>query len=139
MSKVSHLPKSVPSKEIPFKLDIYGSTFTKHRYKGDFTVRVPGVKEMTQIGVEIARLNDGVAFEHLDEDTRLLTHAIATLRVCLVSAPAWFQNRSDDPNEEGMDYGRETLDANVPVLVYAEANRLVKEWRASLQGQSKEA
>ena len=59
MSRVSHLPKNVPSKEIPFKFKVKGSVNVNHTYEGDFVVKVPGVREMSKIGVELARLNDG--------------------------------------------------------------------------------
>lgn len=136
MSKVSHLPKSVPSKELPFKIKIKGSA-TGHLYEADFTVVVPGGREMGRIGLELSRLNEGIPYESLDQSTANLHNAIAFLKVLLKEAPPWFRNSSTDEAEEGMDYGLDTVDINVPITIFREADKKVKEWYKSLKGQPK--
>lgn len=138
MSKVSHLPKNVPTKELPFKLKVKGYVNKDHTYEGDFVVMVPGVRESTRIGIEIARLGDGVPFEMLDNNTQKLNNAIAFLKVTLKSGPAWFVNTQDDEAEEGMDYGLDTMDINVPIQVFKLADKAIKGWYETLKGQPKD-
>ena len=137
MSRTSHLPKNVPFKELPFSLNVKGSS-TGFAYTGDFVVKVPSVRETGRIGVELARLSDGVPLEALDNSTANLHNAIAFLRVCLVSAPKWFTNTAEDDGEEGMDFGLDTHDFNVPVEIFKKANKLVLEWNKALKGQPKD-
>ena len=136
MSKVSHLPKSIPSKEIPFKVKLKGSA-TGHPYEGDFTVIVPTVREMGKIGLELARLNGGLSLDSLDSSTATLHNAVAYLKVLLKTGPAWFFNDAGNEAEEGMDYGLDTIDINVPVTIFREADKKVKDWYKSLKGQPK--
>jgi len=137
MSKVSHLPKNVPSKELPFKIKVKGSV-SGHSYTGDFVVRVPGVRAMGQIGVELARLNDGIPLEHLDKNTARLHNSLAYLKVALIKGPKWFVNTLDDAEEEGMDYGLDTDDINVPIEIFRKADKMVQDWYESLNGQPKD-
>jgi hypothetical protein len=139
MSKVSHLPKTVPSKEIPFKIKVKGAVNKDHTYEGDFVVRVPETRQMSQMGIELARLNDGVPLEMLDRNTRNINNAIAYLKVNLVKGPAWFVNNMEDSVEEGMDYGLDTLDINVPIAIFQEADKLISKWHKSLRGQPTES
>ena len=134
MSKVSHLPKSVPSKLLPFKIDVKGGV-TGHRYEGHFVVSVPEVRDMSRIGIELAKLNDGVPFELLDSNTRAINNAIAFLKACLREGPAWFVNATEDEGEEGIDFGLATVDANVPIEVFRAADKAIKGWNDSLKGQ----
>jgi hypothetical protein len=138
MSRVSHLPKSIPSKEIGFKFKAKGA-LTGHQYTGDFTVLVPQARQMSRLGVELARLGDGIPFELLDKNTAALNNAIAFLKVCLKEGPAWFVNTPDDEREEGMDYGLDTADVNIPIEIFRQANDLIAQWREKLQGQPAEA
>lgn len=139
MSKVSHLPKSVPSKEIPFSIKIKGAVNKDHSYEGTFVVRVPEARQMGQLGIELAKLNDGVPLEMLDRNTRNLHNAIAYLKTNLVQAPKWFKNSRDDEDEEGMDYGLDTMDLNVPVEIFQQADKAVVKWHKSLKGQPVES
>lgn len=138
MSKVSHLPKNIPSKELPFQVKVKGST-TGHHYSGDFIVVVPGVREMSKVGVELGRLNDGVPFEVLDGNTQRLNNAIAFLKVNLKEAPAWFVNDPTDEKEDGMSYGLDTHDVNVPVQIFRAADKEIKAWYDSLKGQPEDS
>lgn len=133
MSKVSHLPKSVPNKELPFSLKVKGSS-SGHPYEGDFVVKVPGVREMGKIGIELARLNEGVPLESLDRSTATLHNAIAFLKVALIVGPKWFKNDKLDETEEGMDFGLDTDDVNVPIEIFKKAEGLVSDWHKSLRG-----
>ena len=136
MSKIySNLPRAIPPKEIPFTVEITGST-TGFKYTGDFTVKVPTVKDMSRIGVLIARLNCGVQFNDLDTSTANLHNAIAYLQACLVDAPKWFINNEND-DEPGIAYGLDTLDVNIPVLIFKKADALVSDWHAALKATQK--
>lgn len=141
MSRISHLPKNIPVKEIPFSIKIKGSVSGK-MYTGDFVVVIPSVREMSRIGVEVARLSDGIPLEMLDKTTAGINNAIAFLKVTLKSAPAWFINSPSDSDEEGIDYGLDTLDMNIPVEVFSAAQKATSNWykalRASAEDGSKE-
>lgn len=138
MSKVSHLPKRVPPKEIPFKLKIKGSVNKDHTYEGDFVVKVPMTREVGQIGIELAKLSDGIPLHMLDKSTATLNNAVAYLRVSLVEAPKWFTNSPDDEDEEGISYGLDTLDFNIPIEVFRAADKAVKAWYKALRQQPEE-
>ena len=128
MSKVGHLPKTVPSKELSFQFKGTGNTYNVD-YEGHFVVKVPGVRELSRHGIELARLNAGVRQEHLDNITATLNNALAALRVFLIECPDWFKE---------MDYGLDTDDYNIPIEIFQEADRLISEWRDSLQGNAED-
>lgn len=134
MSRVSHLPKNVPSKEIPLKFKAKGST-SKFTYEGDFVVKVPSVREYSRVGVELARLNDGMPLESLDKSTASINNAVAFLTVLVVKGPAWFVNSPDDEDEDGMNYGLDTMDLNIPVELFRQANKAIEKWHKDLKGQ----
>lgn len=136
MSKISHLPKTLPGKELPFNFKGTGDT-TGHKYEGSFVVKVPSVRDISKIGIELAKINDGVPVELLDNMTAALNRAIAFLSVCIVEGPAWFTNNPEDGQEEGMAYGMETLDLNVPIEIYKEADKLVAGWHDKLKQRPK--
>ena len=129
MSKVGHLPKTVPSREIPFQFKGTGST-TDDKYEGSFTVKVPGVREVSQQGVELARINGGVPQESLDYITATLNNALASLSVYLIDAPEWFT--------KDMESGMETLDYNIPIEIFKQADQAISDWRQSLKGELKD-
>jgi len=133
MSTKTTLPKTIPSKELSFSIKITGST-TAHQYEGDFIVKVPSVRDMSKIGVFLAKLNCGVPFEDLDRSTASLNNAIAFLQACLIEAPKWFTNAEDSDKDPGMAYGLDTLDVNVPVDIFSKANALVQDWHNALKG-----
>jgi len=129
MSKIKGLPKTLPAREIPFSISIKGA-FSEHLYEGDFVVKVGGTKEMSQMGLELAKLNRGVKFEDLDMGTAILHNSIAFLRAYLTEAPEWFTS------SEGMDYGMDTMDTNVPIEIFSKADNLVAEWKLKVRGVS---
>jgi hypothetical protein len=132
MSRISNLPKNLPSKEIPFSIKIKGSVSGK-QYTGDFVVSIPTVREMSKIGVEVARLSEGIPLEMLDKTTAGINNAVGFLKVTLKSAPAWFTNAADDASEEGMDYGLDTLDMNIPVEIFSQAQKSMSNWYKALK------
>lgn len=135
MSNIKGLPKTIPSKEIPFDIELTGNV-TKEKYSGSFVIKVPGTRERSRIGIEIAKLNGGVRFDDLDEATALLHNAVAFLRVLLIDAPDWFVKRED---QQGMDYGLDTLDYNVAVDIFLQANHKILEWQKALRGKASDA
>ena len=136
MSKVSHLPKIVPPKEIPFSIKVKGAA-TGFEYTGDFTVKVPTGREISKIGVELARLNVGLVNEDLDDSTATFHNAVAFLKSCLVEAPKWFTNSPENEEEAGIFYGLDSIDVNVAIEIFIAANSKVNEWHKSLAGQPK--
>jgi hypothetical protein len=137
MSRISHLPKNIPNKEIPFKIKVKGS-ISKKVYEGDFIVSIPTVRDMSKIGVELSRLSDGIPFEMLDKTTAGINNAVAFLKVTLKDAPAWFINPAEDSEEEGMDYGLDTVDMNVPIEIFAEAQKATSKWYKNLRVTSED-
>lgn len=133
MSKVSHLPKNVPSKEIPFAYSGKGN-LTGHEYSGDFVVKVPDARALSRIGLELAKLGQGVPFEHLDENTQKLHNALAYIRTVVVEAPNWFRNTPEDAKEPGMDFGLAADDLNVPIEIFLEADKKIEGWKNALKG-----
>lgn len=132
MSKIEGLAKQLPPLEIPFKIKSTGNVSYKN-YEGDFVVHVPLVKDMSRIGIELAKLNDGVPHSDLDLGTALLHNAVAYLRVLLVESPDWFWK----PDE--MDFGMNTLDSNVAIDVFNEADEKVKAWKDALKPKEEKA
>jgi len=135
MSKVAHLPKNVPSKDIPFSIKVKGS-ITGFEYGGDFVVKVPTGREISRMGVELARLNMGLLNEELDPSTATFHNAIAFLKTCLSECPEWFKNAPGD-KVEGISYGLDSVDANVTIEIFKTANEKVGDWHKSLMGQPK--
>lgn len=133
MSKVSNLPKMLPSKDLPFDCKITGST-TDHKYSGSFVVEVPTTRQWTAIGVETAKLSGGIPPDMLDSTTFSLNRAIAFLSVCLKEAPDWFVNAPEE-NKPGISYGLDTLDMNVPIEVWKKADSLIDGWHSALKAQ----
>ena len=138
MAAKTALPKAIPSKELPFSVKLTGST-TGQSYEGDFVVKVPSVRDMSKIGIFLAKLGFGVPFEDLDTSTQILNNAVAFLQACLLEAPGWFRNAETDPKTPGMAYGLDTFDVNVPVEIFRQANTLVEGWREALKTPAKSA
>jgi len=127
MTKSKNLPTTLPPKEITFSLSVKGSV-TKQEFSGDFMVKIPTVRDMSRIGIELAKLNGGVKFEHLDPDTAILNNGVAYLRVLLVEAPKWFIE------PEQLDYGMNTVDSNIVMEVFNAAQEKVNNWYKALKG-----
>lgn len=119
--KDKKLPQVLPPKEIPFSIDMVGSR-TGSKYEGNFVVKIPTVKDMSRIGLELAKLNGGVRFEDLDRNTAVLNNAIAYLRVLLIDSPKWFV----DVNEG--DCGLNMLDVDVVGAIFSQAEEKISEW-----------
>ena len=132
MSKVASLPKTLPTKDLPFECKITGSA-TGRKYSGSFVVQVPGTRQLIAIGVETAKLSGGVPPDLLDANTYTLNRSIALLSACLVEAPEWFTNGPDD-QKPGMSYGLDTFDLNVPIEVSKAADALIDKWHEELKG-----
>lgn len=65
------------------------------KYKGEFELRYPSVKDSIKIGVEAARLKEGFKTEQLDVDTRLLCYGLANLIVTCIRKPSWCDKFED--------------------------------------------
>lgn len=130
MRKFEDLAKTLPPREIPFEIKVEGNV-TGIEYEGKFTVKVPLVQDMSRLGVELARLNNGVPHEDLDIGTATLNNAIAYLKVLLVEAPEWFYK------QEQMNYGLNTLDSNVAIAIFDQAENKVSDWKKAIRGGKK--
>ena len=128
MSEVKGLSRTLPPKEIPFQFECTGA-ITSRDYKGSFTVKVPSVREMSQIGLELSRINQGIPLESLDVNTARLNNAIAFLTVTLTQAPDWFTSEDD------VDYGFGTLDVNLITTLFRQASGLVDDWHKTVRGE----
>ena len=134
MGKLSNLPKTLPTKDIPFEYEGVGQ-LSGHKYpKSTFVVRVPSTRDLTRIGVETAKLSGGVPTDMLDGVTGSLNRAIAFLTVTLAEAPAWFINHPENTVEEGMSYGLDAYDLNIPIEIYQKADELIEGWHAKVRG-----
>lgn len=129
MSNIKDLPKRLPDPNLPFTISCEG-VYTGQKYEGSFIVRVPLTKDMSRIGIELARLNAGVAFEDLDSNTAILHNAVAFLKALLTDAPEWFVAKDQ------LDYGLNTYDSNVAITVFLEAEKQIEEWRSKLKVKS---
>ena len=132
MSKISHLPKTLPVKELPFQYEGTGD-LTGHKYSGDFVVKVPSNRDIIRISSETAKLSGGIPVDLLDGGPAMFNRAIAFLQICLIEAPAWFANSPQHPIEEGMSYGLDSHDANIPIEIFQKAETLVQEWQDKLK------
>lgn len=130
MTKSTSPMKSMPSTEIPFKFTGKGK-ITKKSYNGDFLVKVPRVRDMSRIGIELARLNEGVPLEYLDQATANLNNAIAFLKVTVLECPDWFSS-----SDKGMDFGMETLDYNIPIELFRQADKVISDWQKQLMPEN---
>lgn len=138
MSKISHLPKTLPPKELPFEFQGIGD-LSGHKYSGSFVVRVPTNRDLLSIGTENARLANGVSMELLENGAAVFNRAIAFLKVCLIDAPAWFINSPDHPNEEGISYGLDSYDINIPIEIFKLAEEKVQGWHNTLKGSKNDS
>lgn len=68
---------------VEFKSEVDGRT-----YNGDFTFKRLTIGDIARVGVERARLNNGLA---VDETTDRLNEMFAALRFAVVKAPDWWK------------------------------------------------
>lgn len=121
---VKPLPTDVPDLESQFQIDIVGK-LTKKRFVGDFTCRIPRIKEQCLIDKHEAFLN-GSMTNFLSAGTKKMHHMIAYLRFALVSDyPRWWRDT---------DLGYELQDVNVINEIYDKVLEFENKWVKELWG-----
>lgn len=58
--------------------------------KGNFTAKIPGVMQRARMGVQRAKMSDGVNPENLDSVTDDIIFVVSYLETMLIERPAWF-------------------------------------------------
>jgi hypothetical protein len=108
MNENKGLPKDIPSLDGQFQIDTVGK-LTKKRFIGDFTCRIPRVKEQCLIDKHEAFLNGQMA-QFLKMGTLKMHRMVAYLRFALVGdMPKWWKDS---------DLGYELQDLNVIEEIY---------------------
>lgn len=118
------LPKDIPDLESPIQVEIVGK-LTKKRFVGDFTCRIPRIKEQCLIDKHEAALNGPNAFI-LKPGTLKMHKQIAYLRYTLVGdMPKWWKES---------DLGYELQDLNVIDELYAKVLEHENKWIETIWG-----
>lgn len=128
MNKIKHLPKTIPSKDFEFSIDVQG-TLSSEKYVGSFKCKIPSLKEQAQIAKYKAFLNGGLA-ESLDKSIVNLHHMVAYCRFTVTQAPEWFVET---------DYGYDLFDQNVVEEVYHKILKFEEEWLETVWGKKEDA
>jgi hypothetical protein len=124
-----NLPKDIPSLEHQFQVEATGK-LTKKRYVGDFTCRIPRIKEQCAIDKHQAMLN-GPLVDHLKPGTIKMHKMIAYLRYALVGdMPRWWKDS---------DLGYELQDLNVVQEIYDQVLEFENEWVKEIWGDDPES
>lgn len=126
MNKFKDLGKDVPPTEHEFTVDVEGQA-TKKRYIGEFSCKIPRLKEQCMIAKHKAFLNGDFA-QFLDPATLKTHHMISYLRYTLDTkdCPKWWRES---------DLGYELLDMNVVEAVYNEVLEFERKWLAEIWGE----
>ena len=119
------LPKDIPSLEHSFQFESIGK-LTKTRFIGDFTCRIPRIKEQCLIDKHEAYLN-GPNVYTLKPGTLKMHKMIAYLRFALIGdMPKWWKSS---------DLGYELQDLNVIEEVYNKVLEYENEWIKEIWGE----
>jgi hypothetical protein len=84
--------------------------------EGQFTCKKLSIREMTQVTVKKISLNGGLHYDSrhpgkgIDEQTDYTNHMLATLSVCLVQKPVWFDPDTTDDIELMVKIYKECVD-----------------------------
>lgn len=123
MSRIKNLPKSLPTKNPYFSIDLEGELTKKH-YEGDFETSIPNIRTQTLISKYKAFLNGGFD-KVLDASTLNIHHMVAYCKTCLEVYPEWFKDS---------EFGLELYDLNVLDSVYEGILEKEREWYDSVHG-----
>ena len=113
---------ALPSMEYPFDIQIKGEE-SQTVWVGSFLFRRPTLRERAAIKALECRLNMDLVT--LDEDTKALNEALATLRFTLKDYPDWWRDS---------EYGSDLYDANVIIDIYNKCMAFEAGWRNKLLG-----
>ncbi len=121
-----------PISEIPdtthtFQIDIVGSV-TKKRFLGEFTCKIPNIKDQTKIGVNEAMLNGEFPL-YLNEGVKKAHKWISYLKFTLIDVPKFWRDS---------DLGFELRDPNVIEEVYEQVLSFENKWIEQIWGDLEE-
>lgn len=128
MNKNNGLPNEVPPTEKTFQIDIVGK-MTGKRYIGDFTCRIPRIKEQCLIEKHQAFLN-GEMMNFLPPGVLKMHKMIAYLRYALIDQYPKFWSESD--------LGYELQDLNVIEGIYDKVLEFEEEWMKAIWGDPRD-
>jgi hypothetical protein len=117
MNKINKLPRTLPDDQQDFQIDIVGQA-TKKRFLGEFTCRIPTIKDQCQSARHETFLN-GENGAFLPPGIQKVNKMIAYLRFTLVDTPKFWRES---------DLGYELRDANVIEEVYNAVLKFEDEW-----------
>lgn len=116
--------KDVPETVHSFQLDVSGS-ITNRRYVGDFSCRIPTIKDQCLIAKHKAFLNGDMA-EFLDAGTQNVHEMISYLRYTLTEYPKFWKES---------DLGYELRDPNVITSLYEKVLEFEAKWMGEIWGE----
>lgn len=118
MSDINNLPKAMPATTSTFQIDIVGET-TGQRFLGEFSCKIPTLKDQSLISIYESRLNGDFA-DNLNSGVRKLHKYIAYLRYTITEIPPKFWRDSE--------LGYNLRDFNVIDAVYTEVMAFEEKW-----------
>jgi hypothetical protein len=125
MNKINDLYSDLPAMEKTFIVDVTGN-FSKKRHVGEFTCRIPGIKEQCLINKHKAYLN-GDQPDQLDIGTLKIHHMISYLRYTITESPKFWK-------ESDLGYG--LFDSNIIEDVYNKVLDHENNWLKSVWGDN---
>lgn len=128
MNNSNNLYKDLPPRELEFQIEVIGA-ISKKRYIGDFTTKIPNVKDQCFIAKHQAFLNGKFA-DFLDPQVLELHKMIAYLRYALVEYPKFWKET---------DLGYHLMDTNVIRAVYDQVLEKEREWLKDVWGDEYES
>lgn len=126
--KDKSLPREIPATEKTFQVDVIGKV-TNKRFVGDFTCRIPRIKEQCLIEKHQAFLN-GEMVQFLPPGVIKMHKMISYLRYTLSGDLPKFWKETD--------LGYELQDLNVVEKIYDEVLDFEEEWLKQIWGDPKE-
>lgn len=127
MNEIKHLPKTLPSRNAEFEIDIVGS-LTKSDYKGGFSCKIPNQRAQSLIAKHKAFLNAGFDAT-LDKQIKNLHHMVSYLKFTIDKAPEWFIES---------DSGYDLYDTNVVEEIYHKVLKTEEDWLNTVWGSDKD-
>lgn len=123
MNKNNNLPDSIPDTIKTFQIDLVGSV-TKKRFLGEFTCKIPTMKDQSLIAKHEAMLN-GEFPVYLNNGVLKLHKWISYLKYTLTDIPKFWRDS---------DLGFELRDPNVVEGVYNEVLKFEEDWYKQIWG-----
>jgi len=121
MSFEEKFKKYIPPTTNFFSVDIRGDT-TKYHYTGDFTSKIPTMKDKSLIGRHKGVLNSTL---ELEAEVLILHHVLSYLKFTIVESPTWWKES---------DSGYDLYDFNVIQKIYDEVLAFEQEWQKKIWG-----